>query len=108
MLYQRVTFPVAGPNAPALTAQDLVRLPMLADFATPPQYYAGFGEMVTVTFTFADAVADTNDAPMAPLHISDVTLGDTTNWQILSVSGTNMVTLRSTYAPGATSASLPQ
>ena len=104
VLRQRVTFPAAGPGA-TLASTDLDWLPKLAKLTTS-EYYASFGETVTITFNFA--AADNDDkigAPAAPLHISDVTLGDTTNWQIVSVSGTNMVTIRSTYAAGATSAS---
>ena len=100
--YQRVTFPVAASGA-TLAATTLVRLPKLMKLATP-MYYATFGDMVTVTFDFAAAVADTNGAPMAPLHVSDVSLSGK-NWQFVSVSGSNMITYRSTHAAGAASES---
>ncbi|MDE0483676.1 MAG: lamin tail domain-containing protein [Candidatus Poribacteria bacterium] len=101
--YQRVTFPAGGPGA-TLASTDLVRLPKLMDL-TVSQYYMSFGEEVTVTFNFAAAVADTNGAPMAPLHQSDVTIdsSNSAGLQIVSVSGTNMVTFRSNL--GATGAS---
>ena len=98
--YQRVTFPVASPTA-MLAATDLALLPMLADLTTP-LYYAQFGDMVTVTFNFAAAVADTNGDPVADLHVSDITLGTATDWQYISVSKSGMtrsVTYRSTHAP---------
>ncbi|MXV77320.1 hypothetical protein F4X73_15020 [Candidatus Poribacteria bacterium] len=102
--YQRVTFPVASHGA-TLTAKDLVRLPMLADLTTP-LYYANFGDMVTVTFNFAAAVAATNGDPVADLHVSDVTLGTPADWQYISVSKSGMtrsITYRSTHAANATS-----
>ncbi len=103
--YQRVTFPAGGPGA-TLAAMDLVRLPKLMDL-TVSQYYLSFGEEVTVTFNFAAAVADTNGAPMAPLHQSDVTIDGTNSagLQLVSVSGTNMVTFRSNLGAGGTSGS---
>ena len=96
--YQRVTFPAGGPGA-TLASTTLVRLPKLAKL-TVSEYYASFGETVTITFNFAAAVADTNGAPMAPLHVSDLTNTDGTTtfngtgWAVESVKGTNEVTLR--------------
>ena len=107
--YQRVTFPVAGPNA-ELASTTLVIIPKLMKLTTS-QYYATFGDMVTITFDFAPA-GMTNGAPMAPLHISDLTNTDGTTafngtgWQVESVSGTNMVTLRSTLTRTAASATV--
>ncbi len=94
--YQRVTFPAGGPGA-TLAATNLVRLPKLKKLTTS-MYYISFSEEVTVTFDFADAVAGTNGAPVAPLHISDVAIdgANAAGLQVVSVSRTNMVTLRST------------
>ena len=108
-LYQRVTFPAAGPGA-TVPSTNLVRIPKLAKLTTS-QYYASFNEMVTITFNFA-AAGMTNGAPMAPLHISDLTNTDGTTafngtgWQVESVSGTSMVTLRSTLTRSAASATV--
>ena len=106
--YQRVTFPAAGPGA-TLAATDLVLLPKLMKLTTS-EYYVSFGGMVTVTFDFAAAVAGTNGAPSAPLHISDVQdptdAFDAASWNVLSVSGTNQVTLQSTAARNAASANV--
>ena len=102
--YQRVTFPAGGTGA-MLPETDLVRLPKLKKLTTS-NYYVNFADnRVTVTFDFADAVDGTNGAPGAPLHISDV--GDpsailsATGWQVVSVSGTDTVNLRSTLASNA-------
>ena len=100
--YQRVDFPVAGPNA-TLAVTDLMLLPKLMKLATP-LYYVAHGGMVTVTFDFETPVADsTFGAPMADLHRSDVTLGTPAGWQYESVSGSDMITYRSTHADDATS-----
>lgn len=99
--YQRVDFPEAAPGA-TLASKTLVRLPKLMDLTTPV-YYVSFGGEVTVTFDFADAVADTNGAPDAMLHVSDVTLGTPASWQYISVSGSNMITYRSAHAADAAS-----
>ena len=113
--YQRVTFPVAGPGARVGAEEDddatadvdesvvvLSLLPKLKKLAVT-QYYVTFGDSVTVTFDFADAVADTNDDPVADLHVSDVTLSAAGSWQYVSVSGSNMITYRSAHAADATS-----
>ena len=106
--YQRVTFPAGGPGA-EVASTTLQLLPKLAKLDTS-QYYAGFGDTVTVTFNFAAAVADTNGAPMAPLHISDVEDPtdefDVANWQVIGVSGTNQVMIRTNLASNAASASI--
>ena len=70
-------------------------------------YYVNFANnTTTVTFEFADAVTGTNGAASAPLHISDVTLDNTNaaSLQIVSISGTNTVTLRSILASTIASA----
>ena len=105
VLYQRVLFPEGGPGA-TVPSTNLVRLPKLMELTTS-EYYISFGEMETVTFNFAAAVADTNADPMALLHVSDVTIDGTNSagLQIVSLSGTNMVTFRSSNAAAATSAS---
>ena len=106
--YQRVTFPAGGPGA-TLHETELALLPMLADLTTP-LYYAQFGDMVTVTFNFATppATNPTIGNPVADLHVSDVTLGTTDDWQYISVSKddtamTRSITYRSTHATDATS-----
>ena len=106
--YQRVTFPVAGPNA-EVESMDLALLPMLADLTTP-LYYAQFGDMVTVTFNFATppATDPTIGNPVADLHVSDVTLGTAASWQYISVSKddtamTRSITYRSTHTADAAS-----
>ncbi len=93
--YQRVTFPAGGPGA-TLASTTLTRLPKLMELAKS-EYYVSFGGTVTLTFDFADAVADTNGAPVADLHISDVSIAAATDWVVDSVSGTNQVTIRSTH-----------
>lgn len=107
--YQRVTFPVAGPGATVgnPTPVDLALLPMLMDLTTP-LYYATFGDTVTVTFNFATppATNPTIGAPVADLHVSDVTLGTPADWQYIGVSKSGMtrsIMYRSTHDPGATS-----
>lgn len=107
-VYQRVTFPVAGPGA-QIGPIDLALLPQLMDLATP-LYYAQFGDMVTVTFNFATppATTPTIGDPVADLHVSDVTLGTPADWQYISVSKDNAaktrsITYRSTHAADATS-----
>lgn len=106
--YQRVTFPAGGPGA-TVASTNLMLLPKLMKLTTS-QYYATFGDTVTVTFNFAAAVADTNDAPMAPLHISDVfdptDAFDLASWQVTGVSGTNQVMIRTNLARNATSAEI--
>ncbi len=103
--YQRVTFPAGGPGA-TLASTTLTLLPKLAELAVS-EYYVSFNGTVTVTFNFAAAVADTNGAPVAPLHVSDVTVDGTNSagLQIVSVSGTNRVTFRSTLGVSGTSGS---
>ena len=99
--YQRVEFPAGGPTATPVS-ETLARLPLLMKLAKA-QYYATFGDEVTVTFDFA-AAGTTNGAPDANIHISDITLGTPANWQIIGTTSTT-VTLRSTHAAGATSVS---
>ncbi len=101
--YQRVTFPAAGDDA-ELAKTTLLRLPKLKKLTTP-NYYVNFANNeTTVEFDFEAVKAGTNDAPSAPLHITDVSLSDNTDWIIHSVSGTNRVTLRSTKARNVASA----
>ena len=103
VLYQRVTFPVAGPNTATLAATTLVRLPKLTKLTTP-NYYVNFANnMATIMFNFEAAEMDSHGEPSAPLHVSDVTTDPAASWQVVSVSGTNMVTVRATHATGATS-----
>ena len=108
-LYQRVTFPAAGPTAQAVPSTELKLLPKLKKLTTS-NYYVTFGNEVTVTFDFADAVANANDDPVALLHISDVfdptDAFDQTGWQITGVSGNNQVMLRPTLARTAGSATI--
>ena len=113
--YQRVTFPAAGPGAKVENADEtaiaLTLIPKLKKLTTS-QYYANFGDEVTVTFEYADAVADTNGDPVALLHISDLTNTDGTTafsgtgWVVTEVDGTNQVTLRTNLGRTASSAAV--
>ena len=106
-VYQRVTFPAAAKGAKvegatAGSAKNLTLIPMLKKL-TKSQYYVNFDmNEVTVMFDFADAEDGEHGAPSAPLHRSDVA-AITGDWQLLSVSGTNMVKVRSTSAHDAAS-----
>ena len=53
-------------------------------------------------FDFEAEEMDSHGAPSAPLHVSDVT-AVSGEWQLVGVSGTNMVTVRSTSDANATS-----
>lgn len=98
-VYQRVTFPESATDAAAVPATTLVLIPKLRKLDTP-SYYVNFARNeTTVMFDFEPAEADSHGAPSAPLHISDVTPASS-NWHIVSVSGTNMVTVRSTSKSG--------
>ncbi len=100
--YQRVTFPAGGAGA-TLASANLTLIPKLAKLTTP-KYYVNFANnMATVVFNFEAVEADSHGAPGAPLHISDVTVNPTTNWQIVSVTGNNMVNVRATHATSADS-----
>lgn len=101
-VYQRVTFPASGPNAADVAATNLVLIPKLRKLDTS-NYYVNFANNeATVRFDFEAAEADSHGAPGAPLHLSDVATVSG-EWQIVSVSGNNMVTVRATSASGATS-----
>ena len=98
--YQRVTLPAAAD----LAEMDLVSIPKLKEL-TEDMYYVNFSSSTaTVTFEFADVMEDSDyGEPTALLHLSDVTLNNTTNWQIVSVSGTDTVMIRAIHASGAAS-----
>lgn len=106
-VYQRVTFPVGGPDADDVAETTLTLIPKLKKLAEPLHYVTFSDNTATITFEFEDAVADENGAPSAPLHASDVfdptDAFDTTGWQVVGVSGTNQVTIRSTADADATS-----
>ena len=95
--YQRVTLPAAG----NLAEMDLVLIPKLKKLTTD-MYYVNFGSpTATVTFEFADVMTDSDyAAAAASLHPSDVAVntGTVTDWEVLSVSGTDTVMIRSTLA----------
>ena len=98
--YQRVTLPVAAD----LAETDLVLIPKLKKL-TEDMYYVNFGSpTATVKFEFADVMADSDyGAATALLHVSDVTVNPTANWQIVSVSGTDTVMIRAIHASNADS-----
>ena len=96
--YQRVTLPASA----ALSETTLVLIPKLKKLTTG-MYYVNFASpTATVTFDFA-AAGTSNGAPSALLHRSDVTLSADSSFQVVSVSGTNTVMVRSTSAVNALS-----
>ncbi|RKU25365.1 hypothetical protein C6497_16015 [Candidatus Poribacteria bacterium] len=95
--YQRVRFPAGGTGA-TLASTTLTLIPKLRKLDTPNYYVDFTNNIATIMFDFEAAMADSHGAPSAPLHISDVNLvaPNSASLQVVSVSGTNMVMVRST------------